>query len=73
MSTRIPVGNQPATVDKAQLAQVFGGFGEMVDAPIVTRAAIQNAASIAAMMLTTEALITDIPEKDHVSAPAMPE
>lgn len=45
----------------------------IIDATKVTRSAIQNAASIAAMMLTTEALITDIPEKDHVSAPAMPE
>jgi len=31
---------------------------------------IRNAASIAAMILTTEALITDLPEKDK--APAMP-
>jgi chaperonin GroEL len=45
----------------------------IIDATKVTRSAIQNAASIAAMILTTEALITDIPEKDHVSAPAMPE
>lgn len=36
MATRIYVGNLPATVDKAQLAQVFGGFGEVVDAHIVT-------------------------------------
>ena len=42
---------------------------DMVDAGIidpakVTRSAVENAASIAAMILTTEALITDIPEKD---------
>lgn len=36
MATRIYVGNLPATVDKAQLVQVFGGFGEVVDAHIVT-------------------------------------
>jgi chaperonin GroEL len=30
----------------------------------VTRSAIQNAVSIASMILTTDALVTDIPEKD---------
>ena len=45
----------------------------IIDAAKVTRSAIQNAASIAAMILTTEALITDIPEREHASAPAMPE
>ncbi len=39
----------------------------------VTRSAVQNAASIAAMILTTEALITDIPEKEKAAAPPMPE
>lgn len=37
----------------------------------VTRGALENAASIAAMILTTEALITDIPEPAG-AAPAMP-
>ena len=32
----------------------------------VTRGAVENAASIASMILTTEALITDIPEDDKV-------
>ena len=45
----------------------------IIDAAKVTRSAIQNAASIAAMILTTEALITDIPEKERAPAPAMPE
>ena len=45
-----------------------GDYGDMfekgiVDAAKVTRSALQNAASIAAMVLTTETLITDIPEK----------
>jgi len=45
-----------------------GEYGDMfakgiVDAAKVTRFALQNAASIAAMVLTTETLITDIPEK----------
>jgi chaperonin GroEL len=34
-----------------------------VDAAKVTRSALENAASIAKMVLTTETLITDIPEK----------
>jgi chaperonin GroEL len=45
-----------------------GDFGDMfekgiVDAAKVTRSALENAASIAKMVLTTETLITDIPEK----------
>ena len=45
----------------------------IADPAKVTRSALQNAASIAAMILTTEALITDLPEKEKASAPAMPE
>ncbi|HUZ89089.1 MAG TPA: chaperonin GroEL [Candidatus Acidoferrales bacterium] len=41
----------------------------IVDPAKVTRSALQNAASIAAMVLTTEAVITEIPEKQ---APPMP-
>jgi chaperonin GroEL len=41
----------------------------VIDAAKVTRSALQNAASIAALFLTTEAVIADKPEKD---APAMP-
>jgi hypothetical protein len=54
-------------------------FVDMIDAGIpdparVTRGAVENAASIASMILTTEVLITDMPEKDKkVSAPNMPE
>ena len=40
----------------------------IVDARKVTRSALQNAASIAAMVLTTETLITDIPEKEKAAA-----
>jgi len=39
----------------------------------VTRSAVQNAASIAAMILTTEALITDVPEKEKPAPAPMPE
>ncbi len=43
----------------------------VIDPAKVTRGALENAASIAAMILTTEALITDIP-KEEKSAPAAP-
>lgn len=42
----------------------------VVDPTKVTRSALQNAASISALLLTTEALICEIPEKDKASAPA---
>jgi chaperonin GroEL len=45
----------------------------IIDPAKVTRSALQNASSIAAMILTTEALISDIPEKEKPAAPAMPE
>jgi chaperonin GroEL len=45
----------------------------VIDPAKVTRGALENAASIAAMILTTEALITDIPEEDKPMAPPMPE
>ena len=43
----------------------------VVDPAKVTRSALQNAASISGLLLTTEALITELPEKDK--APAMPQ
>jgi chaperonin GroEL len=42
----------------------------IVDPTKVTRSALQNAASIAGLLLTTEALVTEVPEKEK--APAMP-
>ena len=45
----------------------------IIDPAKVTRSALQNATSIAAMILTTEALITDLPEKEKAPVPAMPE
>jgi chaperonin GroEL len=42
----------------------------IIDPAKVTRSALENGASVAAMILTTEALITDLPEKDK--APSMP-
>ncbi len=46
----------------------------IIDPAKVTRGALANAASIAAMILTTEALITDVPEEPKAAAaPPMPE
>jgi chaperonin GroEL len=46
----------------------------VIDPAKVTRGALENATSIAAMILTTEALITDLPEKNPAPAgPPMPE
>jgi chaperonin GroEL len=44
----------------------------IIDPAKVVRSAAENAVSIAAMILTTEALITEVPEKDHpMPAPHM--
>lgn len=45
----------------------------VIDPAKVTRGALENAASIAAMILTTEALVTDVPEPEKPAAPPMPE
>ena len=42
----------------------------IIDPTKVCRTALQNAASIAALMLTTEALVSEIPEKEKAGAPA---
>ncbi|EFD93405.1 chaperonin GroEL [Megasphaera lornae] len=44
----------------------------IVDPAKVTRSALQNAASIAALVLTTETLVADKPEANAPAAPAMP-
>jgi chaperonin GroEL len=49
-------------------------FGDMVkigivDPAKVTRSVVENAASVAMMILTTEALVTDLPEKDKPEMP----
>jgi chaperonin GroEL len=41
----------------------------IIDPAKVTRSGVENAASIAAMILTTEALVTDKPEKEKPAAP----
>jgi len=70
-------------VDKVRSSEAGIGFDaynekyvNMIDAGIVdptkvTRSAVQNAASAAGMILTTESVVADIPEKEP-AAPAMP-
>ncbi|MFC7520993.1 chaperonin GroEL [Xanthomonas populi] len=52
-----------------------GEFGDMVafgilDPTKVTRSALQNAASIAGLMITTEAMVADTPKKDEAAMPS---
>ena len=52
-------------------------YGDLVEAGVidpakVTRTALQNAASIAGLLLTTEALVADIPEEDKAPPAAPP-
>jgi chaperonin GroEL len=42
----------------------------VVDPTKVTRSALQNASSIAGLLLTTEAVVTELPEKEKAPAPA---
>jgi chaperonin GroEL len=44
----------------------------IIDPTKVERVALENAASIASLMLTTEALVTDLPEEKAAAAPPMP-
>ncbi|WP_447729584.1 chaperonin GroEL [Pseudoxanthomonas suwonensis] len=53
-----------------------GQFGDMVEFGIldptkVTRTALQNAASIAGLMITTEAMVAELPKKEEPAAPGM--
>jgi chaperonin GroEL len=57
--------------DAANLKMVNMLQAGIVDPMKVTRTALQNAASVAALMLTTEALVTEIPEKEK-APPAPP-
>jgi len=56
----------------------IGKYEDMVKAGIidpvkVTRSALQNAVSVASLVLTTEAMVTDLPEKNLPAAPQMPD
>ena len=53
-----------------------GEYGDMIDAGIldptkVTRTALQNAASIAGLMITTEAMVAELPKDEKISPEAM--
>ena len=64
-SKKQSVGFNVATMDYADLV----GDG-VIDPAKVTRSALQNAASVASLLLTTEAMVTEIPEEDK-AAPDM--
>jgi chaperonin GroEL len=55
-----------------------GEYGDMIDMGIldpakVTRTALQAAGSIAGLMITTEAMVSELPEEQGAGAPAMPD
>ena len=57
---------------------LFRSYVDMFDAGIidptkVTRTALQNAASVAGLLLTTDALVTEKPEPEKAGAPGGPE
>jgi chaperonin GroEL len=66
-------GNKSANYGFNAESEEYGDMLQMgvVDPTKVTRSALQNAASIAGLLLTTEALISDIPESEK-EAPQMP-
>jgi chaperonin GroEL len=69
---------QAETNDRLGYNVMVDQYQDMVQAGIidpakVTRGALENAASIAAMILSTEVLVTDIPEKEKAPAPPMPD
>jgi chaperonin GroEL len=65
--------NDPAIGLNAETGKYVDMIKEgIVDPAKVTRSALQNAVSIAGLLLTTDCMITDIPEKDKPSMPPMP-
>ena len=65
----LPVGHGFNALTEEYVDMIAAGI---VDPAKVTRSALQNAASVAAMLLTTEALVAEKPEKDKKAAPEMP-
>jgi chaperonin GroEL len=52
-------------------------YGDMLEKGIIdptklTRSSLQNASSIAGLLMTTEALVTELPEKEDKAAAGMP-
>jgi len=54
---------------KAEYTDMFAAG--IIDPAKVTRSALENAASVAALLLTTETVITDLPEKEKAPMPGM--
>ncbi|MDP9272951.1 MAG: chaperonin GroEL, partial [Chloroflexota bacterium] len=54
---------------KGEYTDMFGAG--IIDPAKVTRSALENAASVAALLLTTETIITDLPEKEKAPMPGM--
>ncbi len=71
-------------MDKVKSCETGKGFNALVEEYVdmisagivdpvkVTRSALQNAASVASMVLTTESLVTDLPEPAVPAAPMDP-
>jgi chaperonin GroEL len=64
----LPAGHGFNAVTEEYVDMIAAGI---IDPVKVTRSALQNAASIAALVLTTEALVTEKPEKKDAPAPGM--
>src|SRR4051794_22283271 len=63
-------GNSGLNADTGELTDLIQDG--VIDPAMVTRSALQNAASIAKNILTTEAIVAEMPEKDGGGMPAMP-
>jgi len=64
---------QPGNGYDAQKGEYTDMFlAGIIDPAKVTRSALENAASVAALLLTTETVITDLPEKEKAQMPGMP-
>ncbi len=68
------VKKSPSGVGYDAVADDFGNMVKkgIIDPLKVTRTGLENASSIANMILTTESLVTDIPEKEKMAMPPMP-
>ena len=68
MTLRCVHGNARSPI----IAAAAGEYGDMfefgiIDPTKVTRSALQNAASVAGLLLTTEAMVTELPKEDKGS------
>ena len=65
-------GNSNSNFGFNAQTETYGDLVEMgvIDPTKVTRSALQNSASIASLLLTTEAMVSEIPEKEEKHAPA---